>query len=334
MSIEYVLTGRFRREYLLPPVGRPLLDVPGGNVLYAAAGLALWEKNLGLLGRVGEDYPHEWLNNFSRYGWDTRGIRVLPEALDLRYFQATLDLQTVQHTNPVAHFARLDLTFPKSLLGYVPPTEKSDDRRTPRPDSPRPGDIPDDYLLARAVHLCPLDFITATRISAAFRQAETIVLTLDPAAAYMIPEALEDVRLLVQGLTAFLPSEEEIRLLFSRRSHDLWEMAEAIASFGCEVVVIKRGANGQMLYDAAARKRWEIPPYPARLTDLTGAGDSFCGGFLAGYLRTFDPLQAVLHGNISASITVEGYGALYPLDTLPGLAQARLESLAALVRQV
>jgi sugar/nucleoside kinase (ribokinase family) len=89
-----------------------------------------------------------------------------------------------------------------------------------------------------------------------------------------------------------------------------------------------------MLYDSASRKRWEAPAYPARLADLTGAGDAFCGGFLAGYTETFDPLRAVLYGNVSASLAVEGYGALYALDTLPGLAQARLESLSALVRQV
>ncbi len=334
MSIEYVLAGRLRRDYILPASGRPLLDVPGGNLLYAAAGLGVWQNNLGLLARVGEDYPREWLKDFERRGWDVRGVRVLAEVLDLRHFQGSLDLNTVQHTNPVAHFARLDLTFPKSLLGYSPPNERDDDRHTSRPDSPRPGDIPADYLQARAVHLCPLDFMTANRISAAFRQAETIILTLDPSAAYMTPEAIEDVRSLVQGLTAFLPSEEEIRSLFWGRTHELWAMAEETASFGCEFVVIKRGAHGQILYDAASRKRWEIPAYPARLTDLTGAGDAFCGGFLAGYLQTFDPLRAVLYGNVSASLAVEGYGALYALDALPGLAQARLESLAAIVRQV
>ncbi len=334
MTVEYVLAGRLRRDYILPAAGRPLLDIPGGSLLYAAAGLGVWQKNVGLLARVGEDFPHTWLKDLARYGWDTRGVRILAEALDLRHFQASLDLHTVQHTNPVAHFARLHLTFPKSLLGYSPPSEKDDDRKTSRPDSPRPGDIPADYLSARAVHLCPLDFITANRITSAFRQADITTLTLDPSAAYMAPAALEDVRALLQGLTAFLPSEEELRSLFWDRSSDLWAMAEEVASFGCEFVVVKRGALGQMLYDSASRRRWEIPAYPARLADLTGAGDAFCGGFLAGYAQTFDPLRAVLYGSVSASLAVEGYGALYALDTLPGLAQARLESLAAIVRQV
>jgi hypothetical protein len=334
MNVNFVLAGRLRRDYLLPAAGRPLIDVPGGNLLYAASGLTVWEKAIGLLARVGEDYPTDWLKGFARHNWDTRGVRVLAEALDLRYFQASLDLKTVQRSNPVAHFARLSLTFPKSLLGYTPPDETKDDRKTSPADAPRPADIPPDYLNASAVHLCPLDFMTANRITSAFRQAGVTTLTLDPSAAYLSPSALEDVHALLHGLTAFLPSEEELRALFWGRTTDLWEMAEAAASFGCEFVVVKRGARGQMLYDSASKKRWEIPAYPARLEDPTGAGDSFCGGFSAGYQKTFDPLRAVLYGSVSASLTIEGSGAFHALDAMPGLAQARLDSLASLVRQV
>ena len=124
---------------------------------------------------------------------------------------------------------------------------------------------------------------------------------------------------MLTGLTAFLPSEEELRSLFQNRSSDLWEMAEALAGYGCEMIVIKRGERGQLVYDAAAHTRWEIPPYPARFTNTIGAGDAFCGGFLAGYRRTYDPLEAALFGNISASIVVEGNLAAYALDALPGL---------------
>jgi len=41
-----------------------------------------------------------------------------------------------------------------------------------------------------------------------------------------------------------------------------------------------------------------------------------------------------LYGNVSASLKVEGSGAFYPLDVLPGLAQARLETLKDIVREV
>lgn len=348
----FVIAGRLQRDYRLPAEGRPLIDVPGGNLVYSAAGLGVWsragtgittsragtgttsENRLGLLARVGEDYPHDWLRSFEERGWDTRGIHILAEALDLRYFQVTLPDQTVQHSNPVAHFARLGLTFPKSLLGYQPPAETDMDRKMPHPASPRPTDIPTDYLYARAAHLCPLDYLTGSRLSSSFRQATVTTLTLDPAPAYMTPASLEEVHILVNGLTAFLPSEEELRALFWGRTDDLWQMAEALGEFGCEFVIVKRGARGQMLYDAVTKKRWEIPAYPVRPVDLSGAGDSFCGGFLAGYHQTYEPLRGVLYGSVSASLTIEGLGAFHALEAMPGLAQRRLDSLAEIVRQI
>ena len=94
------------------------------------------------------------------------------------------------------------------------------------------------------------------------------------------------------------------QMLFEGRSNDLWEMAEALSAYGCDFVVIKRGERGQLLYDASSKARWEIPAYPARLANPTGVGDAFCGGFLAGYRRAYDPLEAVLHGNVSSSIDI------------------------------
>jgi hypothetical protein len=55
---------------------------------------------------------------------------------------------------------------------------------------------------------------------------------------------------------------------------------------------------------------------------------------LAGFRRTFDPVQAAVHGNISASLVIEGQGPFYALESLPGLAQARIEALSQTVREV
>ena len=44
-------------------------------------------------------------------------------------------------------------------------------------------------------------------------------------------------------------------------------------------------------------------------------------GFLAGYCKNYDPFEGVLYGNVSASLKLEGSGAFYPLDVLPGLAR-------------
>jgi len=303
---------------------------------YAAVGLAVWEKDPppALLARVGEDYPQDWLAALSRQGFDTRGIRVLPEAIDLRSFYLYTERMTRTSEDPVACFTRLGQPIPKALIGYRPVSTPLDSRTRLTPTSLRQTDIPADYLDAHIAHLCPLDYLTHTLLPAVLRQAGFTTITLDPSPGTMIPAFWDDIPPLVNGLTAFLTSEAKLRALFHGRSADLWEMVETLASYGCEFVVVKRGERGQWLYDAATRSRWDVPAYPARLADPTGAGDAFCGGFLAGYHLTFDPLQAVLYGNISASLVVEGSGVFFALDAAPGLASARLEALRGSARRV
>src|SRR5215211_5746376 len=118
MSPEFLVFGQLTREYLLPPSGYPRLDVAGGSLLYAAAGLKVWESSIGLVGRVGNDYPRDWLNKCMADGFDTTGIKVLSEDLDVREFISYNESLEVNRINPVTQFARREMTFPKSLFGY------------------------------------------------------------------------------------------------------------------------------------------------------------------------------------------------------------------------
>ena len=335
-SPRFIIAGQITREYILLPSGAALLDVPGGNVLYGAVGLGVWEPEPrpGIVARVGEDYPQEWVEDFANHGLDTRGVRVLPDAVDVRSFAAFTSLSDRSTEEPVTHFARLGLPFPKALLGYRGEKGALDSRTRLLPTSLRQGDIPPDFLDASAAHLCPLDYLTHSVLPAVLRQAEVTTVTLDPSPGYMNSTFWNDIPALVTGLTAFLPAEEDVLELFKGRSSDLWEIAGALSAYGCDIIVIKRGVRGQLVYDAATRSRWEIPPYPARVVDPNGAGDAFCGGFLAGYRRTYDPLEAALHGSISASLVIEGSTPFYAMDALPGLPEARMAALRESVRKV
>lgn len=335
-TLRFVIAGQLKRDFALLPTGKALVDVPGGNVIYAAAGFGVWEepKLAGLLARVGEDYPREWLVEFKKRGFDIRGIRILPEAIDLRNFYAYTDIHTKLIEDPAAHFTRFQQPFPKALLNYTHPGNSYDSRSHLTATSLRQADIPEDFLEATAAHLCPIDYLTHTLLPAVLRQNGFSTVTLDPPQGTMSPTFWDDIPALVTGLTAIMPNEEEIRRLFHGRCTDLWQMMEAIADYGCEFVVVKRGERGQFLFDRANRAKWEIPAYPAKVVDPTGAGDAFCGGFLAGYRKTYDPIQAALYGSTSASMTVEGCGVFYAMDGLPGLAIARLNALKEGIRKV
>lgn len=333
---RFLITGQLTRDYIILPDGEALIDVPGGNVLYASMGLKIWEPDPppAIIARVGNDYPQEWIAQFFEWGLNTDGVRTLSEPVDLRSFTSFIDRSTRMHDDPLSHFARHGLQFPKSLLGYRYSNTQISSRTRMQNISLRQGDIPLEFLDAKVAHFCPLDYLTHSLLPAVLRQSEFTTITLDPSPGYMTPAFWDDVAALLTGLTAFLPSEEEARALFHGRSTDLWEMAEALAAYGCEMIVFKRGERGQYLYVSSTHSRWEIPPYPARIKNPVGAGDAFCGGFLAGYRRTYDPLEAVLFGNISASLVVEGNSPAYAIDAHPALPNARLESLRQSVRKL
>jgi len=333
---KFIFAGKLNRDYFITAAGNPVLDTLGGNVPYAAVGFKMWvtAPSPGLVARVGEDFPQKWVDDLHHHGLDTHGINMLPKAVDVRSFYVYTDKFTRITGDPVPHFSRLGLQFPRALLGYRDKSGALDSRMELTPISLRQADIPEAYSEASAAHLCPLDYLSHSLMPAVFRQAGVTTLTLDPGPGYMNPTFWNDVPSLITGLTAFLPAEADLRNLYQGYSDDLWEMAEGLAAYGCEIIVIKRGERGQLLYDAASKSRWEIPAYDSRLVNPTGVGDAFCGGFLAGYRSTYNPLEAVLYGNISAAVVSEGIGPFFALDVLPGLAQARLDALRQSVRKL
>jgi ribokinase len=227
-------------------------------------------------------------------------------------------------------FSRRGLTFPKSLLGYQPPEERREDEARRLIVS----DIPEDYLSARAALICPMEFGAQNQLIAGLKRGNTHTFVLDPVDVEMKVTAKRKLPAYLNGVTALVLSQEKLRNLFWGETHDLWQMAEAVSMYGVDYVVIKCGAQGQLLYVTSNKQKVEIPAYPSRVADPTGAGHAFNGGFLAGYCKNYDPLEGVLYGSVSASLSLEGNGAFYPLDVMPGLAEARLNAVRGLVREV
>ena len=332
---NYIFAGTLARDYFITAEGKPVIDILGGSLPYAAVGFKLWERSTpGIIGRVGEDFPQHWLKDLGNHGIDTHGITILPQAVDVRSFYVYTDKATRVTGEPIPFFSKLGLPFPKALLDYKDVSKNTCSRTTYSPTSLRRDDIPEEYKGATIAHICPVDYLTHSLLPAVFRQIGYTTVTLDPVPGYMNPSFWNEVPPLVTGLTAFLPAEEDLRNLFQGKTDDLWEMAASIATYGCEIIIIKRGVNGQYVFDAEADKRWEIPAYDSRLVNPTGVGDAFCGGFLAGYRQTYDPVEAALRGNISASIVSEGVGAFFGLGVLQGLPEARLDNLRQSVRRI
>ena len=331
-----LFAGKLERDFYLTAARDLVLDIPGGSAFYAAVGYRVWEndRHPGLVSRVGENYPQAWLKTFDEQGLDTRGVKILPQVLDKRVFYVQKEKGGWTEDHPLSHFTRLAKPLPPVLYNYVSPDNGQVRKRELTTTTLRQKDIPAGYQTGTGAHLGPVDYLTHHLLPSIFRQLGFNTLTLEPCPEYMNPTFYPDIPGLITGLTAFLPDEEQLRSLFKGKKADLWEMAEELGSFGCSLIVIKRKDRSQLLFDHSTGKRWEIPAYPVQAVREIGVGPAFCGGFLAGYRRYFDPVQAVLHGSVSASLVAEGMDPYYALETIPGLARARLEALASRVSEV
>jgi hypothetical protein len=123
---------------------------------------------------------------------------------DLRSFIAYTDKNERSHSSAVSHFARRQLTFPKSLLGYQPADdEHRKDLREIDPLSPAALDVPKDFRDIRHVHICPFDFTSQSQMVNLFKGGSNQTISLDPAPSYMKPPSGVNLRLVLQGVTAF-----------------------------------------------------------------------------------------------------------------------------------
>lgn len=339
--LRFVLAGCLNRDTILPVSGEPQIDVFGGNLAYAAVGLNLWGGMAGLLTRVGQDYPFEWLNGFESLGFSLSGIKIHKGEMDQRRFMAHENLGTTHYQNPVEHFAERGLNYPQSLLGYKAPSTKDQapdpnpsSRETPNKTSLQISDIPIAYLEASAVHICPIDYLSHIILPSVFRQRQASTITLTSCPGYMDPAYWEEIPPLIADLTAFITPEAEVRNLFLGRQVNLWDMAGVLADFGPEYILIQTEFQGYYLFDRVSEKRWVVPQYQSNIVDPTGVKDAFAGAFLAGYREHYDPLEAAVMASVTASVVVEGSGVYYALGAMPGLIDARRLALRELIQQV
>ncbi len=330
---DYVFLGRLQQDYLITHDGKSHEGVLGGNAVYAAIGAKLWNDSIGIVCRVGSNLPDELIAELSNLGINTDGITVLPEPHESRAFYAYTSLEERIDTVPSSHYLRINQPLPKELVGYQVDTIP-DSGSTFNPLSIRPGDLSPLIADAKGAHVSPMEYLSHVSVPFRLHEMGVRMISLDPSDSYMKPDYRDKLPAIVTGLDAFIPSEEEAKAYFRPRELDIWEMSEAFGDMGCQFVIIKCGARGQTLWERISGRKWRIPAYPARVYDVTGAGDSFCGGFLIGLTQTENPVEAALYGSVSASIVIEGTGALFALDSLPGLLEARLEVLRPQVKRM
>lgn len=123
----------------------------------------------------------------------------------------------------------------------------------------------------------------------------------------------------LKRIDVIIVNDSEAKLLTSEPN--LIKAAKVIKEMGPQIVIIKKGEHGALLF--AEDKIFSAPALPMEVVfDPTGAGDTFAGGFI-GYLHrtknhSFENLKrAVIYGSTLASYCVEQFSTrgIENLDT-------------------
>lgn len=104
----------------------------------------------------------------------------------------------------------------------------------------------------------------------------------------------------------FLPSGAELFLFTKARDED-GAVAELLAA-GRSAVVVKKGGQGAVFYDASGRTA--VPAFHVEEVDPTGAGDCFGAGFVCAWLRGDAPSDALRLANACGALAVTAKGPM------------------------
>lgn len=271
----------------------------GGDALYSAIGARLWGAPVTIITVVGEDFPNAFLDHIRDIGIDGAVRRVAGPTVHYRVtYSESGDREFV------------DLT-PRNRLAETSPDERDYER----------------MHLAAWLHVAAMP-IEAQATAIRLARARHVPASLDPHEEYVTGHE-STLAQLISG-TAFMPSELEASRLFpvlSRTSSGIafgQAAATALDRFTPTWVAIKLGASGSVVRRLGRTD--VIPSLGVKVVDPTGAGDAYCGGFIAGLLATGSHLAAGAAGAVAASQVIARVGALNDGMWPP---RARLAEMAA-----
>src|SRR6266852_1861275 len=287
-----IVVGNLTIDDVVLPDGTTRMSSVGGNSLYTALGVRLWQPRVGLVTRRGEDFPRDLTSVLHLLGVATDGI------VDIA--GPTVRNWVIYENNGDRHWI------------YRTPPERS------REVADQPEDLPVTWLEVEpppVVHITAMPLEAAEAIVDAVRRiSPRAIITLDTHEDYVV-DYRQRLRALAARVDAFLPSRAELADLVGY--DDPRRALTTLVSLPTPVIVVKMGAEGVLVWDKAQGTLHAVGVAQGPVVDVTGAGDAFCGGFAAGLSLGCSPLESAQRGAISASYAVAGFGSMQLAEVDP-----------------
>ena len=267
MYPRVIVVGNLTIDDVVLPDGTTRMSSVGGNSLYTLLGARLWQSQVGVVTRRGEDFPRDLTEMLKSLVVAMDGIVDIPGP--------TVRNWVVYESSGERHWI------------YRTPRERS------RQVAVQPGDVPVAWLQAQpppVVHVAgmPLDAAEAI-VDTVRRFAPHAIITLDTHEDYVV-DYRQRLRALATRVDAFLPSRAELADLVGY--DDPRRALATLVSLPTPIIGIKMGEEGALVWDKAQGILHEVGIAQGPVVDVTGAGDAFCGGFAAGLSLGCSPLES------------------------------------------
>ena len=256
----------------------------GGSAVYFSVS-ASYFTNVGVVAVIGRDFPEDHLNFLKSKRIDLRGLK---------------------------RESGLTFHWKGRYSGDLNEAETIDTQLNVFEDF-RPY-IPEEYRESSFVFLANIDPELQLNV---LEQVKRPKLTICDTMNFWIEGKLEQLKEIIKRVDILIINEGEVRQL--SRETNLIKAYQKISSYGPKVLVIKQGSYGALLFTPSSV--FSAPAYPLEeLSDPTGAGDCFAGGFVGYLAKSQDTAEdelrkAVIYGSVMASFNVENF-SLGRLKTL------------------
>lgn len=288
---------------LIFPDGRSAMGTLGGGGLYAASGMRLWQQDVTLYAGVGADFDAATLRP---HGFDDSGLirSEMPTPRAWQLLEENGRRTQIPRVSPKAWFGQLVHT---PLSQPIPPALK-------------------------ALHFQGRGDAVEEAFTEALAKAD-VVIGAEPIAGSDSKESeLDNLKRCLSHFTIFSPDELGAEILVGKRPAK--EQLRALSRLEPQVVALRQGEAGSLIYERDSDQVWCVPAAPAQVVDVTGAGNAYCGGLLVGWLETGDIRQAAAQASVSAAYAIEQIGPPRIDTAVMATARARANEVVHLINKV
>jgi sugar/nucleoside kinase (ribokinase family) len=253
-------------------------DALGGSATYISLAASYFSAPVELIGVVGNDFPKKYIDMLEQHNIGLEGLQIVEGEKTFRWggkYHYDLNVRDTLFTelNAFQNFNPI---------------------------------IPEKFRKSKYVCLGNIDPILQMKVLDQVSDPQFVVCdTMN----LWINMMKQDLIKLLKRVNVFILNDSEARML--TEEPNLIKAAKKIRKMGPEILIIKKGEHGAMLFTEDTI--FSAPAYPMEIIlDPTGAGDTFAGGFI-GYLHQKRELdsenikRAVIYGSTMASFCVEKF---------------------------